>query len=159
MNKRKPQTSKNPKAKKNLKEKESMCSRISIKVETGFAFIATTESRNIEVLRKAAEKYGVDIPDARFIMIYNCDNGMLEYYHELENYCVTEFTFGVEGQGLGIARGSEDKEDIRKRAIALLANNIDNMDWSGILEAYLAEEGICYEEGLEPIHWFIPDSK
>lgn len=45
--------------------------KITFKVEEGVSFIVTTESRNIEELQKASDKYEAGIPDARIIIVYN----------------------------------------------------------------------------------------
>lgn len=127
-------------------EVRGMNSSTLFKVEGGFSFVTTTESSNVKVLQKAAEKYEVNLPKARFIVIYTCNSGMLECYHELEGYGVTEYAFGVEGQSIGIDCGSEDEEEIRKRAMDFLVSKLDDMYWGGILKEYLLEEGIYYEE-------------
>lgn len=108
------------------------------------SFIATTGTRNIEELRKVSEKYGVEIPDARIIIIYN--NGCFECYHELEDYGITEYAFSVEGQEFGLSADSENEEHIRKCVMQILASNIDNMYWGRLLKEYLKEEGTEYEE-------------
>lgn len=125
-------------------EEESMSNSIKFTVEEGMSFIATTGSSNIEELRKASEKYKVDIPDARIIIIYN--NGCFKCYHELEDYGIAEYAFSVEGKQFGLSADSENEEDIRKCVMQILAGNIDNMYWGRILKAYLEEEGIEYEE-------------
>jgi len=119
-----------------------MDSNITFKVDEGMSFIATTGSSNIEELRKASEKYEVEFPDARIIIVYN--NGCFECYHELKDYGITEYAFSVEGQEFGLSAHSE--EDIRKCVMQILASNIDNMYWGRILKEYLEEEGIEYEE-------------
>lgn len=84
-----------------------MDSNITFKVEEGMSFIATTKSRNIEELRKASEKYGVEISDARIMIVYN--NGCFECYHELEDYGITEYAFSLEGQEAGLSADSYKK--------------------------------------------------
>ena len=121
-----------------------MNDRVTFKMEEGMSFIATTGSSNIEELRKASEKYGTKIPDAKIITIYN--NGCFTCYYELEDYGITEYAFSMEGQGFGLTSDSENEEDIRKCVMQILASNIDNMYWGRILKAYLEEEGIEYEE-------------
>ncbi len=125
-------------------EEESMNDRITFKVEEGMSFIVKTESSNIEELRKASEKYRVDIPDARIIIIYN--NGCFECYYELEGYGITEYAFSVEGQGFGLSADSENEEDIRKCVMQILVSNVNNMYWGRILKEYLEEKGMEYEE-------------
>ena len=121
-----------------------MSNSIKFTVEEGMSFIATTGSSNIEELRKASEKYGIKIPDARIIIVYN--NGCFECYYELKDYGITEYAFSVEGQGFGLSADSENEEDIRKCVMQILSSNIDNMYWGRILKAYLEEAGIEYEE-------------
>ena len=121
-----------------------MNDRVTFKMEEGMSFIATTGSSNIEELRKASEKYGTKIPDAKIITIYN--NGYFECYYELKDYGITEYAFSVEGKQFGLSTDSENEEDIRKCVMQILAGNIDNMYWGRILKEYLEEEGIEYEE-------------
>lgn len=109
-------------------------------VEEGVAFVVTTQSENIEELKEASEKYSVNLPDARFIIIHT--GGMFEFYYELKDYGVTEYAFGLPDQ----QTGNEDVDRIRQFALIALANNIDNMSWSNILKQYLAEEGIDFDE-------------
>lgn len=121
-----------------------MSNSIKFTVEEGMSFIVKTESSNIEELRKASEKYRVDIPDARIIIIYN--NGCFECYYELEGYGITEYAFSVEGQGFGLSADSENEEDIRKCVMQILVSNVNNMYWGRILKEYLEEKGMEYEE-------------
>lgn len=109
-------------------------------VEEGVAFVVTTQSENIVELRVASEKYSVNLPDAKFIIIHT--NGVLDFYHELKDYGVTEFAFGIPNQQADI----ENMDGIRQFALIALANNIDEMSWSNILKMYLAEKGIEFEE-------------
>ena len=125
-------------------EEEGMGSNITFKIEEGMSFIATTGSSNIEELGKAPEKYKIEFPDARIIIVYN--NGCFECYYELEDYGITEYAFSVEGKEFGLTSDSENEEDIRKCVMQILASNIDNMYWGRILKEYLEEEGIEYEE-------------
>ncbi len=99
-------------------EEESMNDRVTFKMEEGMSFIATTGSSNIEELRKASEKYGTKIPDAKIITIYN--NGCFTCYYELDGYGVIEYAFSMEGQGFGLSADSE--EDIRKCVMQILAS-------------------------------------
>lgn len=71
------------------------------------SFIVTTESRNIEELQKASDKYEAGIPDARVIIVYN--NWCFECYHELEDYGITEYAFSLEGQETGLSADSYKK--------------------------------------------------
>lgn len=84
-----------------------MGNNITFKVEEGMSFIAITGSSNIEELRKASEKYEVEIPDARIITIYN--NGYFECYYELKDYGITEYAFSLEGQETGLSADSYKK--------------------------------------------------
>lgn len=110
------------------------------KVEEGAAFIVTTQSQNIEELRRASEKYSVKLPDAKFIIIHTGD--MFEYYYELEGYGITEYAFGLPDQ----QAQNEDAVRIREIVLTTLANNVKNMPWGNILKEYLGEEGINYED-------------
>lgn len=125
---------------KTRKEEEKIMIQKNIfKVEEGVAFIVTTQSKNIEELRLASEKYSVKLPDARFIIIHTKE--MFEFYYELEGYGVTEYAFGLPDQQ--VQNGDADR--IREFALTTLANNVDNISWSSILKEYLAEKGIDYE--------------
>lgn len=114
------------------------------RVEVGFSFVVTT--KNVRILQKATKEYGIDIPPAKIIIIYRCASGMLEYYIQLEGCNAIKYVFNAEGEKIGIAYGSEDEEDIGHRAMDYLLFNLDYMGWDKILEKYLAEQGICYEE-------------
>lgn len=109
-------------------------------VEEGVAFVVTTQSENIKELREASEKYSVNLPDARFIIIHTGD--VFEFYYELKGGEVTEFALGLPDQ----QAGNEDVDRIRQYALITLENSIDEMSWSNILKMYLAEEGIDFEE-------------
>lgn len=43
---------------------------VLFKTEEGRTFVATTDSRNVQELRRASERYGVRLPDAKYIIIY-----------------------------------------------------------------------------------------
>lgn len=114
-----------------------MKAETTIKVQEGLAFISTTESKNVGVLKEASEKYHVDIPDAKYIII--CTDEEIDCYHELVGYGMTEFAFGIPNDL------QDDGDELRHLVMELLANNIDNMSWGDILESYLSELGIDYE--------------
>ena len=104
------------------------------KVKEGISFTITTKSENVEVLKEASKKYQVEIPDAKYIII--CTDEQIDYYYELVGYGITKFAFGIPTDSL--------KDETY--ALMLLADNIDDMSWDDILESYLAEMGIDYEE-------------
>lgn len=112
-------------------------------VEEGVAFVVTTQSENIKELKEASEKYSVNLPDARFIIIHTGD--VFEFYYELKDDGVTEFALGLPDQ----QPDNEDVDRIRQFALITLENSIDEMSWSNILKRYLAEEGIEFEEDGE----------
>ncbi|MCM1258605.1 MAG: hypothetical protein NC307_12215 [Roseburia sp.] len=122
---------------------------VLFKTEEGRAFVATTDSRNVQELRRASERYGVRLPDAKYIIIYV--DGMYHYYHGLDGYGVAEYAFGVPESNMNQITGQQAEDEsgaaVREHALALLGNNLDNMHWGDILAGYLGEEGIEYGEG------------
>ncbi len=120
-----------------LKGETKMKEKTTFKVQEGLAFISTAESKNVSALKEASEKYHVDIPDAKYIII--CTDEKIDCYYELVGYGMTEFAFGIPNNL------QEDGDEMRHLVMELLANNIDDMSWSGILESYLSDLGIGYE--------------
>lgn len=131
-----------------------MKNNILFTVDEGLSFTVTTRSKNVKVLKEASEKYHVDIPDAKYILV--CNDEQIDYYHELVGYGVTEFAFGIptdsledysELVGCGVTTASPEVSDrLKSLALTLLENNLDNMYWGNILEQYLCEMGIDYED-------------
>ena len=106
----------------------------SLSIKEGLSFIVTIKSENIGVLREASKKYQVEIPDAKYIIIYTDEQ--IDYYYELEDGSLTESAFSI------LTDSPMDKND----ALMILICNIDAMSWDKILEDYLAQLGIDYEE-------------
>lgn len=120
-----------------MKGETKMKAETTFKVQEGLAFISTTERKNVSALKEASEKYHVDIPDAKYIII--CTDEKIDCYYELVGYGMTEFAFGIPNNL------QEDGDEMRHLVMELLANNIDDMFWGDILESYLSELGIDYE--------------
>lgn len=120
----------------------------TLKVKEGMAFVVTTESDNIDVLREASEKYGVHIPDVKFIVV--CYDDLFELYYELEGYGRTENAFACPwssvNQANGFPENCREQENARLNVMSIIAENMDNLYWGDILTEYLAEDGIDYEE-------------
>lgn len=131
-----------------------MKDRVLFKTEEGRAFVATTDSRNVQELRRASEKYGVKLPDAKYTIIYV--DGMYHYYHELDGCGVMEYAFGIPESSINQITGQQAEDEsgavVREHALALLGDNLDNMCWGSILADYLEEEGIEYGEGIADTH-------
>lgn len=123
-----------------MKNKESSLFR----VVDGISFIVTTQSSNIDALREASKECEIPLPDARVIIIYS--NEELQFYHELAGYGVTEFAFSLAVPELDLPDDFKSRDEIRKYALGIFANNIENMHWGNILKQYLGENGIDYEE-------------
>lgn len=120
-------------------------------VKEGKVFFVTVESKEIEELRKASEKYEIKIPDAKYMVTY-CD-GMFDIYYQLEDYGIVEWAFGGPESNVnqikGLPMDYRDEENAKSNALTLLMGNLDNMYWGDILSQYLAEEGIEYEEAQQ----------
>lgn len=118
------------------------------KGKEGLSFVVTTESSNIDVLKETAEKYGVHIPNVRFIFI--CYDDAIEMYYELESYGRIEWAVRYPWSELNKANNlpedSRDLESASYHLMPIIAANLNELHWGNILTGYLAEEGIDYEE-------------
>lgn len=109
----------------------------------------TTASENIEMLRKASEKYGVEIPDAEFHVLYYA--GEYDIHYRIDDEVCTESSFSLSeveallGRELSIDR--MDESNAVKNAIEIIETYLYLMNFEESLQQYLYfTKGIYFEE-------------
>ena len=115
----------------------------------GKEFYLTTSSGNIEMLRKASEKYSVEIPDAEFHVLYYAGEYVIHY--RIDDEACTESSFSLSeveallGRELSLDR--MDESNAVKNAIEIIEAYLYLMNFGESLQQYLYfRKGIYCEE-------------
>lgn len=114
----------------------------------GKEFYLTTASRNIEVLRKASEKYGVEIPDAEFHVLYYA--GEYDIHYRIDHESCTESSFSLSEVeallGRELFTDRMDESNAVKNAIKIIVTYLYMMNFEESLQQYLYfRKGVCCE--------------
>ncbi len=125
---------------KRLKEKEIENINIPcFRAIEGTAFIVTTPSRNIGILREASNINKVNLPDVEIVYIYN--GSEIIFYFGFKNNVMIKNPLVLKGEALGLPSGCTDKDRILK-AIQESPDILDELYWGDIIEKYLLDQ-VC----------------